>query len=137
MKVARAVQDARSKVLIPENTGSLRADEEIICMTVLVNLAQLLHRIMLGMVFSSPQEAAAALREGFRAVEQAVAAEVKLLPKPEGAGLAGMLLRELRESAGLKGGTPRAGEAKPKATAPPGGGGGGGLRAVNGLRSGD
>lgn len=55
MKVARAVQDARSKVLIPENTGSLRADEEIICMTVLVNLAQLLHRIMLGMVFSSPQ----------------------------------------------------------------------------------
>eukprot|EP00873_Tetraselmis_striata_P013559 jgi/Tetstr1/433823/TSEL_023009.t1 len=32
-----------------------------------------------------------------------------------------MLLRELRECAGLKGGTPRSSEAKPKALAPPGG----------------
>lgn len=61
------------------------------------------------------------LREGFRAVERAIAAEVKLLPKPKVAGLAGMLLRELRECAGLKGGTPRSSEAKPKALAPPGG----------------
>eukprot|EP00873_Tetraselmis_striata_P021799 jgi/Tetstr1/442063/TSEL_030242.t1 len=75
------------------------------------------------------QEAAAVLRESFRAVEHVVAAEIKLLPKPEGAGLAS-LLRELRESAGPKGGTPRASEARPKAPAAPGPGGGGGRRAA-------